>query len=205
MTWSCRFCPTPGRSATVAMPRRCSSAAGPMPESMSSRGRVERAGAEDDLARGAHRADLAAERKLDAGAARTRDGEFQHRRAGLHDEIPRPQDREQVTVRGAAAPAVAKHEVLRPDTLRLRHVVVVEIRHAEAAPGVDQRLDGGMRVLDPLDPDRPVAAAKVARAVLPGLALAEERKDGGEVPAGISRRGPSRRNRRDGRAPRPAR
>ncbi len=68
--WSCRFSPTPGSAWTTGMPKRCSSSAGPTPESCSSCGDCS-APAARITSRRAFAVDLAARLAIDdAGALR---------------------------------------------------------------------------------------------------------------------------------------
>src|SRR4029077_18248321 len=77
------------------------------------------------------------------------------------------------------------------DTLGLRDVHVVEVRHPTGPAGVDERGRHGVEIPDALDADRTARAVKCTRPVLPVLRLLEQRQDGVEVPAGIARLRPA--------------
>jgi hypothetical protein len=168
---SCKFCPTPGRSRTTAMPARETSSAGPIPARSRKTGERGSAGGEDhaagrdDLAADAHAGDLFAlhHQPFDHGV-------------GADGQVgPRPRRRIEIAHRRRDAllavggqrqrePAILEHPVLVAD-------IAIALGRESARRGTGEAGPLGFR--HAADSDRPRLAVQRAVIIHVGLELAE--------------------------------
>src|SRR6185312_10639014 len=137
--------------------------------------RVDRAGADYDLARTGRLALLAPDRISDARAARAVEHDPFAQCVGLDMQVLATANGIEIGARGADAAALGDRRLAHHDAVLLGAVVVAVVADADLARRLDQRLEDRVRGRRIGDPERPVAPAEpvVAAALVAFHALEE--------------------------------
>ena len=138
--WSWRPSPTPGTSATVGHLQQRELVGAPDPRQPEDLRRQVRARRDDDLALGAELEQLAQPRADDADRAGAVEEHAVGVHVGLDREVRAVHDRVQVGDRRAAAPAVARRELVPAEAVLARAVEVLAGRQAARRRGVEEGL-----------------------------------------------------------------
>jgi hypothetical protein len=149
--------------------------------------RLQRAGAQDDLAAGLDRA----AGNVDARAARAREAQPQHPRAGVDREVAMIGDGLDERGRPRLAHAVADRELRIADAVERGAVVVVVERDAGLLRGRHHRGEHRVRLVARRDPQWPAGAVQLVGAAIEVLDRLEHGQHVVPAPAGTAAVGPT--------------
>ncbi len=154
--------------------------------------RIDRPGADHDLAPGAGLPPLAGNRVTQAGAAPSVEQQRLGERAGLDAQVWPATDRVEVAMRRAHPPPRGDGRLAHGDAVLHRAVVVGVVRDADLPGGLDQGGEDGVVRCGVGDAQRAVAAAeRIVAAALVALHALEEGQHIGVAPAAVAHLGPA--------------
>ena len=188
--WSCRLRPTPGRSCSTGTPCALQVSRGPDAREHQQLRRHQRAGAQQDFARGLDLFRFACLPVFDADGAAPFHQHARGARIGDHLQVGPAQRGREVRLGRAEALAVLVGDLVQAHALLVRAVEVVVARKARLDRGLHEHRPEAVGRAQVHHVQRAARAVELVGAALVVLGLAEVRQHVAPAPTRVAQRGP---------------